>query len=165
MGKHDEEKNKDITVLLCDIRSAQNAGAIMRTAEAVGASEIVFGGYTPGPEDRFGRARKEFTKASLGAEHSLRWRFVKDYRKEIVVLKKNGAHIVAIEQSPRAVDYKTMTFPNCPVVIVLGNEVSGLPKKIISLADAIAEIPMKGRKESLNVSVAAGIVLYRFFDK
>jgi len=58
-----------------------------------------------------------------------------------------------------------MTFPNCPVVIVLGNEVSGLPKKIISLADAIAEIPMKGRKESLNVSVAAGIVLYRFFDK
>src|SRR3989344_2169119 len=101
-----EKKTLRITVLLCDIRSAQNAGAIMRTAEAVGAGEIVFGGYTPGPEDRFGRVRKEFAKASLGAEHFLHWRCVGDFQKEIISLKKSGAYVVAVEQSSRSVDYK-----------------------------------------------------------
>lgn len=162
--KRTGEKGKPFSVFLCDIRSAQNAGAITRTADAVGASLVIFGGYTPGPQDRFGRERKEFTKASLGSERSVPHRHVGDIAREIATLKKAGAYIIGLEQCPHSRDYKNISLPSKPAVVLLGNEVSGLPKKIIELADVVAEIPMRGKKESLNVSVAAGIVLFRWFD-
>ncbi len=164
MRKHGEKTLPTISVLLCDIRSAHNAGAIMRTAETLGISEIIFGGYTPGPEDRFRRPCQEFIKASLGAEKSISWRWCENYVKELDLLKKKGAYLVAVEQSPHAVDYKKIKLSTRPTVIILGNEVTGLSYKVLEKVDVVAEIPMRGRKESLNVSVAAGIVLYRFFD-
>jgi len=136
----------------------------MRTADAIGIHEVVFGGYTPGPEDRFGRARRAFIKASLGAENNVSWRHTKDCATALKTLQKIGAYLVAVEQSARAVDYKEIKLPKRHIVIILGNEVAGLPKHVLKLADAVAQIPMQGKKESLNVSVAAGIVLYRWFD-
>lgn len=137
----------------------------MRTADAIGASEIIFGGYTPGPVDRFGRVRKDFAKSSLGSEKSLAWKFAPDSFKELNLLKKKGVFLVAVEQSKKSVDYKDIKLPKGRVAVILGNEVDGLPKKILSLADVVAEIPMCGKKESLNVSVASGVVLYRLFDR
>ena len=85
-----------ITIFLCNIRSAQNAGALMRTADAIGIHEVVFGGYTPGPEDRFGRARRAFIKASLGAENNVSWRHTKDCATALKTLQKIGAYLVAV---------------------------------------------------------------------
>lgn len=165
MNPAGEKTNPTLIVVLCDIRSAQNAGAILRTADAIGVSEVIFGGYTPGPFDRFGRERKEFTKASLGSQKSVFCRQVEDYIKELKSLKKKGAYIVALEQGVRAQDYKKVSFPAGRKVVLLGNEVDGLPKKALAIANTVAEIPMRGKKESLNVSVAAGIALFRWFDR
>ncbi len=156
-----KKATNNIIVFLADIRSAQNAGAIMRTADASGVHELVFGGYTPSPVDRFGRVRKEFVKASLGAEKHVQWREVPDILKELKRYKKEHATIVAVEQHGRARDYKTLHLGKGTTVLMFGNEVSGIPKKFLSLADTVIEIPMRGEKESLNVSVSAGIVLYR----
>lgn len=153
-----------VTILLCDIRSAQNAGAIMRTADAIGVGEVVFAGYTPGPVDRFGRENKTFTKSSLSSEHSVSYRFASDCQQEVRRLKKEGAFIVALEQSQKSIDYKKVSFPKGKVVVLLGNEVSGVPKRFLDISDLVAEIPMRGKKESLNVSVSAGIALFRWFD-
>lgn len=162
--KHTSTPKPDLTVFLYNVRSAHNAGAIARTAEAAGAHTLVLGGYTPGPEDRFGRPRKEFKKASLGAEECLRISHTPQPLSALAKLKKSAAFLVAVEQSPRSIDYKKVALSKKPVVVIFGNEVDGLPKPILHIVDVVAEIPMRGRKESLNVSVAAGIVLFRLFD-
>lgn len=160
----DKKQRRHVTLLLLNIRSVHNAGAIMRTADAIGASEVVFAGFTPTPVDRFGRLRAAFTKASLGAEKNIPWRHVDDAGMELAIQKNMRAYIVAVEQSVAAVDYKKVKLSSQPIVIVFGNEVEGIPGEICSIADIVAEIPMRGKKESLNVSVSAGIVLYRWFD-
>lgn len=164
LRKHIHESRLNLTVFLCNVRSAHNAGAITRTAEAIGARTIMLGGYTPGPEDRFGRERKEFTKASLGAEHHLHISHAPQPVATLKNFKRSGAFLVALEQSPRAIDYKKIVVPAKPVVVIFGNEVDGLSKSVLTLADVVAEIPMRGRKESLNVSVAAGIALFHLFN-
>ncbi len=151
-----------LNLVLHNIRSIQNVGAIFRTADAIGVSKIYLTGYTPAPTDRFGRKRKDFTKSALGAENFVAWE-----SREIVELleqfKKEGVEVVALEQSLKAVDYKKFKL-SFPTALILGNEVDGIPQEIIAQCDSIIEIPMHGRKESLNVSVAAGVVLYRLLD-
>lgn len=148
------------SILLHNIRSAENVGAIFRTADAAGISKIYLSGYTPTPIDRFGRPRKDIAKSALGAEVSIEWEVITDVISHIEALKKEGATIVAIEQSPRAVDYKTIV-PQHNMVFLVGNEVEGIAPEILKHVDSIAEIPMHGKKESLNVSVACGIALFR----
>ena len=151
------------SLLLHDIRSVHNVGAIFRSAEAAGVERVYLSGYTPGPRDRFGRARKDFAKTSLGAEHTLAWSHVRDAGQLVSELKKNGVRIIALEQSPHSVDYKRVEVES-KCLIMLGNEVVGLPKKLLDAADVIAEIPLYGKKESLNVSVAAAVFLFRLLD-
>jgi len=153
---------KDIRILLHDIRSVYNVGAIFRTSDAIGVSKIYLSGYTPGPLDRFNRVRKDFAKSALGSEKSVSSEHV-DYLKALRQLKKEGFQIIVIEQEKNSIDYKKVA-PKSKTLIVFGNEVSGVEKNILKTADVIAEIPMNGKKESLNVSVSAGIVLYRWFD-
>jgi tRNA G18 (ribose-2'-O)-methylase SpoU len=156
---------RDIRILLHDIRSVYNVGAIFRTADAVGVSRIYLSGYTPGPLDRFGRVRKDFAKSALGAEKSVPSEHVdiKPLSKFLSYMKEKGFQIVAIEQSDKSVDYKNVELED-KVLVILGNEVGGVEKDILKMADIVAEMPMRGKKESLNVSVSAGIVLYRWFD-
>lgn len=146
--------------MLYNIRSAENVGAIFRTADAAGVSKIFLVGYTPAPIDRFGRARQDIAKSALGAERIIPWQHFKTITEVIKNLKKEKISIIALEQSRKARDYKKIK-PKNSFCLVLGNEVSGIPPSVLREAESIVEIPMRGEKESLNVSVAAGITLYR----
>ena len=149
----------EVAVLLHNIRSAHNVGAIFRTADAAGVTKIYLSGYTPTPIDRFGRPRKEIEKTALGGEFSVRWEYAKAPALVISKLKKSGWHIVGVEQDERAIDYRTFKTDK-PTLIILGNEVKGISKRLRDRCNTLVEIPMHGTKESLNVSVAAGIILF-----
>ena len=151
-------------LILQNIRSAHNVGAIFRTADAVGISKIYLVGYTPSPIDRFGRLRQDIAKAALGAEKMIPWESVKTIAPLISRLKKQGFRIIAIEQSPKSIDYKKVRV-SARTAFILGAEVEGLPDSVLKKCDAIAEIPMQGGKESLNVSVAAGVALFRMLGR
>jgi tRNA G18 (ribose-2'-O)-methylase SpoU len=151
---------KRIVAILLDIRSIENVGAIVRTAECAGVQEIYLAGYTPGPTDRFGREVKAFKKASLGAENFLKIERVKSIDALIKKLKKENFEIVALEQDKKSIDYRKIKVKN-NFALILGNEVSGVSKKMLSKVDKIIEIPMKGKKESLNVSAAFSAAIFR----
>jgi len=150
-------------LILNDIRSVINVGAIFRTADAIGINKIYLTGYTPAPVDRFNRKRRDFAKAALGAEESVKWEQVEDVHDVVNKLKMNGYRVVALEQSKDSVDYKKVNAEEKTAVII-GNEVTGIFQDVLDKCDVIAEIPMMGEKESLNVSVATGIFLFRIFD-
>lgn len=151
------------SIILHDIRSAQNVGAIFRTADAVGVQKIYLTGYTPAPLDRFKRVDSKIAKTALGAEKTIPWESYKSVGALIKRLKKSGVHIVAGEQSPSAVS-STKWKPQFPLAIILGNEVLGVSSAILRACDEIVEIPMRGEKESLNVSVSAGIILFKALE-
>ena len=148
------------TILILDnIRSAHNVGSIFRTADAAGVTKIFLIGTTPTPIDRFGRPQTEIAKTALGAERSIPWEHADT---TISVLEKFPEHFtIALEQSSDSKDYKTIS-PREKNIVIVGPEVTGLPEEILKECDAVAEIPMRGNKESLNVSVAAGVFLFRF---
>ena len=149
--------------MLHNIRSVHNVGSIFRTAEAAGVSKIILSGYTPAPLDRFGRERKDLSKVALGAEKTVVWKQTKTLAVAVKQLKKENYVVAAIEQDKRSTslfDFK----PPKKLALVLGNEVRGLSQQSLKLCDAIVEIPMRGHKESLNVSVAAGIVVFSFLN-
>jgi 23S rRNA (guanosine2251-2'-O)-methyltransferase len=151
----------EAVVILEDIRSAENVGSIFRTADACGVSRIYLTGYTPLPVDRFGRVSK-VGKSALGAERTVSWEKI-EMATVLRKLKREGFLIVAVEQSPDSVDYKKIPKKE-KLAFVFGNEVSGVSAAVLKKADVIAEIAMLGEKESLNVSVAAGMVLSRTLD-
>lgn len=153
-------KTGDNILILDNIRSAHNVGSIFRTADAVGVSKIYLVGITPAPLDRFGRERKDVAKAALGGEKTVAWSQVAMLRPLIRRLKKEGYRVIAIEQSKNAVDYATVR-PSEKNAFVLGREVGGLPEKALAESDVVAQIPMRGKKESLNVAVACGVALFR----
>lgn len=155
---------KDIRVLLHNIRSAHSVGAIFRTSDALGVSYIYLSGYSPLPLDRFGRPVKEIAKTALGAEHSIPWEYIKEPRALIDTLKGGRFVVTGIEQDVRAVDYKTYDATERTLLLV-GNEVRGLSPSLRNMCDVLLKIPMRGKKESLNVSSAFAIVLFRVFDK
>jgi 23S rRNA (guanosine2251-2'-O)-methyltransferase len=147
-------------LILHNIRSAQNVGAIFRTADACGVSKIILSGYSPTPLDRFGRKRSDISKSALGAEDYVPWEFSENIIETLKNLKKENFKIISLEQSENSVDYKEIKIGD-KNIFVLGNEVSGVQKEILEISDVVAEIPMLGTKESLNVSVATGVFLFR----
>ncbi len=151
-------------LILDNIRSVINVGAIFRTADAAGVQEIYLVGYTPEPIDRFGRVRKDFIKASLGAESSVTHKHFETLPEAIAATREKGCKVYAVEQSEESVsvlDFK----PVEPYALILGNEVDGVSPTHLALCDKVLEIPMLGQKESLNVSVSAGVVLYLLLKK
>jgi len=153
---------KDIRLILDNIRSVHNVGSIFRTAETVGVSEIYCVGTTPTPLDRFGRKRKDFTKVALGAEDLVAWEYSNRPISLVKRLKEEGFQIIAVEQAVGSIDYGKVKTKH-KTVVIFGNEVEGVNKELLKMCDVIAEIPLKGKKESLNVSVATGISLFAFF--
>ena len=150
-------------VILDNIRSVYNVGSIFRTSDALGVDKIYLCGCTPTPTDRFGRARKDLAKVALGAEKDIAWEYVKVTKDIIKKLKKEKFQIIAVEQDKKSINFKKVV-AKYPVAIVMGNEVGGIDKKTLGLCDLIAEIPMVGNKESLNVSVSFGIAGYEIFS-
>ncbi|MBI5470299.1 RNA methyltransferase [Candidatus Kaiserbacteria bacterium] len=151
---------KEVALLLHNIRSAHNVGSIFRTADAAGVSRIFLTGYTPAPVDRFGRVQKDIAKTALGAEKFVEWESSKNIKNQISKLKNKGWRIVGVEQDVRAKDYRKLKMRS-KTLFILGNEVRGISRSLRAQCDVLVEIPMCGKKESLNVSVAAGIVLFQ----
>ena len=154
-----EISNMQTILILDNIRSTHNVGSIFRTADAAGISKLYLVGTTPSPVDRFGREQSDIAKTALGAEKTIPWEYAES---TLEILAKYPEHFsIALEQSENSKDYKTLEAKEKNIV-VLGPEVTGLPPEILNACDAVAEIPMLGEKESLNVSVATGIFLFRF---
>ena len=151
----------NMAVLLHNIRSAHNVGSIFRTGDAAGVSKLYLTGYSPGPIDQYNRPQKDIAKTALGAELSVPWEQCADPLELISKLKNEGYRIVGVELDPRAIDYREYK-PRGNVVFILGNEVTGIPEEILYECDDVVQIPMRGMKESLNVSVAAGVVLFQY---
>ncbi len=150
-------------LILHNIRSAQNVGSLFRTSDALGIKKIYLSNITPNPVDRFGRDRKDISKTALGAEKTIKYEQYVDLLVLIEKLKIEGYKIIAIEQNKKSIDYKKIKKEN-KIAFILGNEVEGLDFNILENVNEIAEIKMLGEKESLNVSVAGGIVMFRILD-
>ena len=148
-------------VILNNIRSAHNVGSVFRTADGAGVSKIFITGYTPAPIDRFGREQKEIVKTSLGATQTVPYEVIEDIHELITRLKKEGTLIVAVEQTKSAIEYRTFE-PKSNVAFIFGNEIEGVEENVLKDSDQHIMIPMSGMKESLNVSVCAGIILFHF---
>jgi tRNA G18 (ribose-2'-O)-methylase SpoU len=134
-------------------------GAIFRTADAAGVAKVFLVGYTPAPIDRFGRPQPEIKKTSLSAGETMLWESVATIREIIERLQADGVAVAAVELAPGSVQLKDFAEPE-HVAYIVGNEVDGVSKEALELVDVILELPMLGQKESLNVSVTAGVVLY-----
>lgn len=148
--------------ILDNLRSVHNVGSIFRTANAAGIDRIVLCGTTPTPLDKKGEKRKDFAKVALGAEDSLAWEYHERTVDVVRSLASRGVFLVALEQSSNSVDYKSVEVGQLSdVAFVIGNEVEGVSSDVISVCDVVAEIPMLGTKESLNVTIAFGIGVYR----
>ncbi|MFA6427193.1 MAG: TrmH family RNA methyltransferase [Candidatus Magasanikbacteria bacterium] len=154
-------KQRQFYLILPDIRSCHNVGAMFRTADACGVTKIFLVGYTPCPP------RPQIDKVSLGAETWMPWEQRKDLKRLIISLKKKGVMIVGLEKNEtsekieRLKDWKI----DSDIALVVGNEVDGIAENILKLCDKVVHIPMYGKKESLNVSVAAGIAMYLISSK
>jgi tRNA G18 (ribose-2'-O)-methylase SpoU len=146
-------------LIIENVRSAYNVGAMFRTADGAGVTKVFLVGYTPHPIDRFGRKQAEISKTSLGASETIPWEAAENSAAVVTKLQAEGFTAVAIEQSPESVSLKDFVVPG-QVAYVMGNEVIGVEESTLAVVDHVLDIPMLGAKESLNVSVAAGIVMY-----
>lgn len=153
-----------MVAILQNIRSMHNVGSIFRTADAVGIEKLYLCGITPAPIDRFGAVRPQLAKVALGAERTVAWEKIHSASRIIDILHKDGYRVFAIEQDARAIPYYRARIPksaHAKTALLLGAEVRGLPQPLLKKCDRILEIPMRGIKESLNVAVAFGIVVFR----
>ena len=146
-------------IILDNIRSAHNVGAIFRTAEGAGVKKIYLCGYTPRPIDRFGRMVAEIQKTSLGASEMVPWEGVDDITLLLSSLKEKKVQVVAVELTKEAVSLYDFA-PSSEVAYVFGNEVTGISPEVCGLCDVSMQIPMRGQKESLNVATTVGIVVF-----
>lgn len=142
-------------IVLDSIRSMQNVGAIFRNADGSGFEKLYLCGHTPTPP------RGDISKTALWAQHYIDWEYYEDIFEVLEKLRHDGFQIFAVELTPQAIDYKTLFHSNYEkVCLIMGNEVVGVNQKVLDFCDKHIIIPMNGKKNSLNVSVAAGIVMY-----
>lgn len=152
------EKNK-IIVLLDNIRSAYNVGSIFRTADAFLIEAIFICGYTPPPTHR------SVHKTALGAVETVDWLQFDKIEDAINQLKENDYKVYAIEQAEQSIALdKIQSSTQNKIAIIFGNEVVGVQDEAMQICDGCIEIPQHGMKHSLNVSVAAGIVLWQLVN-
>jgi len=149
-----------LIAVLDNIRSLYNVGSIFRTADAFNIDKIYLSGYTPAPIND--RQKKEIHKTALGAEEFIKWEKFGKTWKLLENLKKQGFYIVGLETDKKAINIAKFNslVSQKKMVLVVGNEVKGLSQKILKRCDKIVKIPMLGKKESLNVSVAFGIAAF-----
>src|SRR3989338_5782419 len=127
---------KENILILHNIRSVENVGAIFRTADAAGIDKIYLTGYTPAPLDRFGGKRKDLAKSALGAEEFVKWEQKKNILPLLAKLIKEKYFIIAVEQDKNSVDYKKLKAESYKLkAFIVGTEVSGIPKNILKKCD------------------------------
>ena len=144
-----------ISILVENVRSVHNVGSIFRSADGFGADKIYLTGYTAHPP------REDLHKTALGAEDTVPWEYYENPLDAAEVIKKQGIPLILIEQTKQSKSmYEIdLEFPLC---FIVGNEVSGVSEELSNMANIHVELPMRGVKQSLNVSVAAGVVGYEF---
>ena len=142
-----------ISILVENVRSVHNVGSIFRSADGFGAEKIYLTGYTAYPP------REDLHKTALGAEDSVPWEYHEDTLKIASKIKESGVKLVLVEQTHKSSNIYASDY-NFPLCFIVGNEVDGVSEELASLADTHIELPMRGIKQSLNVSVATGIVGY-----
>jgi len=146
----------NLVVILDNIRSTYNVGAIFRTADAAGVSKIYLCGITPSPPNL------KINKVALGAEKFLPWEKIKNTWRLLEQLKDEGYFLISLEQGENSRDiFQIKKIPSKKLGLILGPEIKGLSSKILNRSDLQLEIPMHGQKESLNVAVAFGIAVYQ----
>ncbi len=152
-----DSKKLPIVVILDDIRSMYNVGSVFRTSDAFFIQEIHLCGITPKPPHR------EIHKTAIGATESVDWKYFEKIEQSVNELKKKGFKIIGIEQTDSSVLLEDFNISvDQKFALILGNEVMGITDSILNEIDICVEIPQYGTKHSLNVSVAAGIVLHHF---
>ncbi len=142
-----------ICLLAHNVRSLWNVGSFFRTCDAFAIEKIYLTGYTGHPP------RKEITKTALGAEESVPWEHASDPLPIVQKLQGDGWSIAPLELTDDAMDFTDFSPPS-KICLIVGHELSGVPQEILAIADSVIKIPMLGKKESLNVAVAAGIALH-----
>jgi 23S rRNA (guanosine2251-2'-O)-methyltransferase len=147
-----------VNVLLDNVRSAYNVGAFFRTGDATAIKHLYLCGITGHPPSR------EVTKTALGAEETVPWSYAVDPLAVVHQMRQQGCQVAAIETNVRAVDLFDWK-PHFPVCILFGNETDGLQPEVAAAADTYIRIPMLGRKHSLNVATAGGVVLFELLRK
>lgn len=143
-----------ISIVLHNIRSLYNVGSIFRTCDAGRVKELILCGFTPYPP------RKEIEKTALGAVETVPWRYFPSTSAGISYLKEQGNKVFALEITDRKRSYDSLKPSEFPAAFVLGNELVGIDQQVLDLCDEAIEIPMFGVKHSLNVAVAAGIIVF-----
>lgn len=147
-----------LVVVLDNLRSSHNVGSIFRTCDGAGIEALCLAGITCYPPDA------RLNKTALGAQDDVVWRHQDDAVAIVETLKSSGYRIVVVEQTDTSLPYEQFQ-PSGPLCLVVGNEISGVDENIVRLADVALEIEMNGVKNSLNVAVAAGIVIYDMSQK
>lgn len=155
-------KQYQFFILAHNIRSLLNVGSIFRTAESLGVTKIYLSGYTGTPK------HPRLAKTALGAEQFMDWEYQKSSKRVITKLRKDypKLKVIGLENNLSSSKLKTLDKfkPTFPLLLVLGEEVKGIPKSVRDLCDGFVQIPMRGKKESLNVAVAFGIAAYEISD-
>jgi tRNA G18 (ribose-2'-O)-methylase SpoU len=151
----------ELCAVLDNIRSLYNVGSIFRTADGLGFKKIYLCGFTPGPIS--GRQKLQIHKTALGAEEFVKWEKANQTARLIDALKKQGFYVLALELDKKAMDISKFKVKSShkKIALVIGHETRGIAKRILKKCDQIIQIPMIGKKESLNVSVAFGIAAFR----
>jgi tRNA G18 (ribose-2'-O)-methylase SpoU len=152
-----EQSKIPVIVILDNIRSMNNVGSIFRTCDAFVIEKLYLCGITATPP------HKNITKTALGATESIDWEYVENVKELVGHLKNNNIKVYLIEQTDSSVLLNRFQFPKEKMAIVLGNEVFGVTDTLLPLCDGAIEIPQQGTKHSLNVTIAAGIVLWEAF--
>ncbi len=142
-----------LVLLAYNIRSLWNIGSLFRSCDCFGVEKLILAGYTATPP------RREISKTALGAEEWIPWEQATDAYDAVQKLRNEGWKIVALEQSEKSVSLDNYS-PQEKTCLIVGHEVLGVPQELLALCDDVLEIPMLGKKNSLNVSVAAGIALH-----
>lgn len=158
---------KKLILVAHNVRSAQNVGAIFRSAACFGVAGLVLSGYTPYPKlkkdsrlpHEIEKITKAIAKTALGAEKMVRYSHVDDLMQYLAQQKQAGWLVAALEQHVDSKPIKTFRVDQ-PTILIVGNEVDGLDDAVLKMSDVVLEIPMHGPKESLNVAVATGVALY-----
>ncbi|MBI3883170.1 MAG: RNA methyltransferase [Sphingobacteriales bacterium] len=144
-----------VIAVLDNIRSMHNVGSVFRTADGFLLEAIYLCGYTAQPPHR------DINKTALGATETVFWKHVEDTKEAVIELQEKGYKVYAIEQVEQSISLEQFTVEsNDKIAVVFGNEVEGVQQEVIALCDGCIEIPQLGMKHSLNISVAAGIVLW-----
>jgi len=148
-----------VIVILDNIRSMNNVGSIFRTCDAFAVEKLYLCGITATPPN------KDIAKTALGATESVDWKYVESVEGLVVNLKQKNIKVYLVEQTDSSIFLNKFQFPKEKFAIVLGNEVFGVTESLLPLCDGAIEIPQQGTKHSLNVTIAAGIVLWEAFKR